>query len=202
MLEDRNPLDYSNLPIKLFLKNEKSSDIEEESVSDLGESDAFLERRATIPPANISNSNYSPSSSMNPQIGCLCKVIKRSSWFFNIVLPLLIVFSLLAVAYFCRDYAKLLLMWIERQNPWIVFAIFMLLFTIVSFPLAVGYLVLMISSGYLFGFLKGLLTVILGANLGIFIAHTTITNLRTKIPIHRYVESKEPHISLNVFFIS
>lgn len=184
MLEDRKQSDY-NLPIKLFLKNEKTSDVDEPSEESISESDAFL----TILPTSSSSYSSTSNAQINPQIGCLCRVIKRSSWFFNFVLPITIVFLLLGIAYFGRDYAKLLLMWIERQNPWIVFAIVMLLFTLVSFPLAVGYLVLMISSGYLFGFLKGLLTVILGANLGIFIAHTVITNLRTKIPIHRYVET-------------
>lgn len=183
MLEkDRKLPELSNLPIKLFLKNEKISDIDDEE--SLSESDAFLERPSNLPGPS-SPSNQSSASSMNPQIGCLCRHFKRSSLFFNIVLPLTVVIILVAVAYFCRDYAKFLLLWIERQNPWIVFGIFMLLFTIVSFPVTVGYLVLMISSGYLFGFLKGLLTVILGANLGIFIAHTTITAIRTKIPIHR-----------------
>ncbi|KAL5292004.1 hypothetical protein ACFFRR_011029 [Megaselia abdita] len=188
MLEDRKP--GINLPTKLFLKNEKISDIDEESVSDLGESDTFL--------PTTSNYTLSSSASMNPQTGCLCRVIKKGSWVFNIVLPLVVVFVLLAVAYFCRDYARLLLMWIERQNPWMVFAIFMLMFTLVSFPVTVGYLVLMISSGYLFGFLKGLLTVILGANLGIFIAHTTITKLRTKIPIHRLIKNEIGHAILRV----
>ncbi|KAL5290666.1 hypothetical protein ACFFRR_010185 [Megaselia abdita] len=149
MLEDRKP--GINLPTKLFLKNEKISDIDEESVSDLGESDTFL--------PTTSNYTLSSSASMKPKTGCLCRVIKKGSWVFNIVLPLVVVFVLLAVAYFCRDYARLLLMWIERQNPWMVFAIFILMFTLVSFPVTVGYLVLMISSGYLFGFLKGLLTV-------------------------------------------
>lgn len=171
--------------IKLYIQNEKTSDVDDEE-STISESDAFL---TILPTTNSSYSLATSSAPMNPQVGCLCRVIKRSSWFFNFVLPIFIVFALLACLYFAKDYAKLLLIWIELQNPWTVFAIIMLLFTIVSFPLAVGYLVLMISTGYLFGFLKGLLTVILGANLGIFIAHTVITRLRTKIPIHRWVES-------------
>ncbi len=48
-----------------------------------------------------------------------------------------------------------------------------------------GYLVLIISSGYLFGFVKGIFVVILGANLGVAIAHNTIKSIQGRLPIHR-----------------
>lgn len=110
--------------------------------------------------------------------------ISRNSYISYLV-PLSILFALMFVAYLTRDYAKRLLYWIETQNHWIIFAIFMLLFVIVSFPIVVGYFVLMITAGYLFGCIKGFLTVILGANMGIAIAHLTLRSLRHRIPIQR-----------------
>lgn len=103
----------------------------------------------------------------------------------NYLLPISVVIIIVFFIYFCKDYFKQLLFWIETQNSWMVFLVFMFLFTIVSFPITIGYLVLIITSGYLFGIIKGLLTVILGANLGIFIAHNTIKSLQKKIPVHK-----------------
>ena len=107
------------------------------------------------------------------------------NWYLSYLVPLSILLALMFVAYLTRDYAKRLLYWIETQNPWIIFAIFMLLFIIVSFPIVVGYFVLMITAGYLFGCIKGFLTVILGANMGIAIAHITLRSLRHRLPIQK-----------------
>ncbi|XP_037956645.1 uncharacterized protein LOC119686203 [Teleopsis dalmanni] len=107
------------------------------------------------------------------------------TWYLNYIVPLSILLALMFVAYLTRDYAKRLLYWIETQNPWVIFALFIVLFIVVSFPIVVGYFVLMITAGYLFGFLKGFLTVILGANLGIAIAHLTIRSFRHRIPMHK-----------------
>ncbi|EDS26399.1 conserved hypothetical protein [Culex quinquefasciatus] len=103
----------------------------------------------------------------------------------NYLLPVVVVAVLIFVIYAFRDYAKSILYWIETQNSWIIFGIFLCLFTIVSFPVTVGYLVLIISSGYLFGFIKGLLTVVIGANLGVAIAHNTIKSMQSRLPIHK-----------------
>lgn len=82
---------------------------------------------------------------------------------------------------------KTLLSWIEIQNPWLIFVCFIFLFAIVSFPppFPIGYLILIITSGYLFGFAKGLFTVVLGANLGAGIAHVTIKSMQSKLPIQK-----------------
>lgn len=103
----------------------------------------------------------------------------------NYLLPLCAIAVLVFVIYAFRDYAKTMLYWIETQNSWIIFCIFLCLFTIVSFPVTVGYLVLIITSGYLFGFIKGLLTVVIGANLGVAIAHNTIKGMQSKLPLHK-----------------
>ncbi|XP_055538890.1 transmembrane protein 64 [Wyeomyia smithii] len=116
----------------------------------------------------------------------------------NYLLPLCVIAVLVFVIYAFRDYAKTLLYWIETQNSWIIFAIFLCLFTIVSFPVTVGYLVLIISSGYLFGFIKGLLTVVIGANLGVAIAHNTIKGLQSKLPLHKLIKNETARAILRV----
>ncbi len=90
--------------------------------------------------------------------------------------------------YFSKGYMRALLSWIEIQNPWLIFVCFIFLFTIVSFPppFPIGYLILIITSGYLFGFAKGLFTVVLGANLGAGIAHITIKSMQSKLPLQKW----------------
>ncbi|XP_055903034.1 transmembrane protein 64 [Eupeodes corollae] len=119
-------------------------------------------------------------------------------WYLSYLVPLAIVCALVIVAYLMRDYARELLYWVETQNSWVVFGIFMCLFVLVSFPIVVGYFVLMISSGYLFGFIKGLLTVILGANIGIAIAHTTLRSLRHRLPVHKLIKNETGRAILRV----
>lgn len=103
----------------------------------------------------------------------------------NVLLPITFLVIIILFLYAFRHSTKLVLIWIETQNSWIIFCIFMVLFALVSFPLTIGYLILIISSGYLFGTLKGLLVVILGANVGVAIAHITLKSVQNKIPIHR-----------------
>lgn len=103
----------------------------------------------------------------------------------NYLLPISVIIILLIFIYTFKDNAKTILIWIETQNSWIIFMLFMLLFAIVSFPISIGYLILIITSGYIFGLIKGLLTVILCANVGVAIAHNTIKSIQKKLPVHR-----------------
>lgn len=104
-------------------------------------------------------------------------------------LPLLAVCAFIGLYWYGSGYMKHALLWIETQNAWLTFAVFMCFFTVVSFPLVVGYLILIITSGYLFGCVKGLLTVVVGANVGVAIAHHTIRALQEHLPIQRFVDA-------------
>ncbi|XP_017843468.1 transmembrane protein 64 [Drosophila busckii] len=119
-------------------------------------------------------------------------------WYFSYLLPICVLALLFVVAYLTRDYAKQLLFWIETQNSWLIFVIYLGLFTVVSFPFALGYLVLLITAGYLFGVWRGWLTVILGANLGIAIAHLTIRSVRHQIPVHKLIKNETGRAILRV----
>ncbi|XP_078046636.1 transmembrane protein 64 [Augochlora pura] len=103
-----------------------------------------------------------------------------------------------AIVFICRDYIKVLLYWIEHQNIWIVTIIFITLFTVVSFPIVIGYLFLIIASGYLFGILRGIMMVVLSANLGIAIAHVTLSVLSSKLPIGALLQNDTARAILRV----
>ncbi|XP_057323814.1 transmembrane protein 64 [Microplitis mediator] len=103
-----------------------------------------------------------------------------------------------AIVFICKDYIERLLYWIEHKDIWVISIIVISLFTVVSFPIVVGYLFLIIASGYLFGIVRGIALVVLGANLGIAIAHTTLSALSTKLPIGALLRSETARAILRV----
>ncbi|XP_016959398.1 uncharacterized protein LOC108030811 isoform X2 [Drosophila biarmipes] len=120
------------------------------------------------------------------------------NWYLGCLVPACILGALVFIGWTTRDYARQLLFWIEMQNAWITFAVYMALFALVSFPVVVGYFVLLITAGYLFGCLRGWLTVILGANLGIALAHATIRSCRHRIPVQRLIKNDTGRAILRV----
>lgn len=148
-----------------------------------------------IPAAAIVISSTSPTKSASPncspkdKINLCFKVFKllRRSVILKILLPIAFIVLIFMLLLAFKSSTSSILIWMETQNLWTTFLIFMLLFTIVSFPFSVGYLVLIISCGYIFSLTKGFLVAILGANLGVAIAHVTIKSMQKKLPIHRWV---------------
>lgn len=144
-----------------------------------------------IPAAAVSLSSptklASPSCSPKDRINLCLKIFKllRRSVVLKCLLPVAFVVLVFLLLTAFKSTTKEILIWVETQNLWTTFIIFLLLFTLVSFPFAVGYLVLIISCGYIFSFTKGFAVAILGANLGVAIAHITIKNMQKKLPIHR-----------------
>lgn len=145
-----------------------------------------------IPPAAIISSpikspQSSPHFSPKDKINLCFKIFKllRRNTILKLLLPVTFVILLVMLLIAFRSSTKVVLIWIETQNLWTTFTIFIFLFTLVSFPFAFGYLVLLISSGYLFGAVRGFVVTILGANLGVAIAHTTIKRMQKRLPFHR-----------------
>jgi protein maelstrom len=103
-----------------------------------------------------------------------------------------------AIVFICRDYIKILLCLIEHQNTWIITIIMIALFTVVSFPIAIGYLFLIIASGYLFGIIQGIAMVVLSANLGIAIAHFVLGTFSSSCPIRALLQSDTARAILRV----
>ncbi|XP_011557407.3 transmembrane protein 64 isoform X1 [Plutella xylostella] len=120
------------------------------------------------------------------------------SYLFNIVISILLLTCLILVLYFFKEYLKTILYWVDNQDPWIVFLLFMGLFLVVSFPVTIGYLVLIITSGYLFGILKGFGTVLVSANFGVAVAHFTLKALRKYLPLDTLLKNETARALLKV----
>lgn len=120
------------------------------------------------------------------------------SYLFNIVVSILLLTCLVLVLYFFKEYLKTILYWVDAQDPWIIFLLFMGLFLIVSFPVTIGYLVLIITSGYLFGIVKGLVTVLVSANFGVAVAHFTLKALRNYLPLDWLLKNETARALLKV----
>lgn len=120
------------------------------------------------------------------------------SYLFNIVISILLISCLVLVLYFFKEYLKTILFWVDAQDPWIIFLLFMGMFLIVSFPVTIGYLVLIITSGYLFGIVKGLGTVVVSANFGVAVAHFTLKALKDYLPLDRLLKNDTARALLKV----
>ncbi|XP_068618473.1 transmembrane protein 64 [Battus philenor] len=120
------------------------------------------------------------------------------SYLINVVISILLLTCLVLVLYFFKEYLKTILYWVNLQDPKIIFLLFMGLFLIVSFPVTIGYLVLIITSGYLFGIVKGLGTVVVSANFGVAVAHFTLKLLREYLPLDRLLKNDTARALLKV----
>ncbi|XP_013381431.1 transmembrane protein 64 [Lingula anatina] len=74
----------------------------------------------------------------------------------------------------CREYIKILLIWLGELDVWQGCLIYLVLFTVVSFPMTWGYVLLNISCGYLYGCIFGTFTVILCVLIGVTISHFVV----------------------------
>ena len=87
-------------------------------------------------------------------------------------------FVLIAITCFlllvCRDYIKDLLVWMENVDLTVSLLIFLVLYTIVSYPMAWGVILLMIACGYLYGLIYGPIVVEVCSAVGVAIAHVTM----------------------------
>ncbi|EDV97283.1 transmembrane protein 64 [Drosophila grimshawi] len=167
------------------------------AIEESSECDAFL----INPSSSRRNSNLHRLPSQQRRNTCSLmrtQAFLMRNCYLNYLVPICLIGLLLVVGYLTRNYAKELLFWIETQNAWLTFVIFMALFTVVSFPIVVGYLVLLITAGYLFGCWRGWLTVILGANVGIAIAHATIRSCRHRIAVHKLIKNETGRAILRV----
>lgn len=84
----------------------------------------------------------------------------------------LVLFVVLGVLllYFARGHLFQFLSWLEHL-PWAQsLLVFVILFTLVSFPFGFGYIILNLMCGYLYGFVQGQITVMISVAIGITIS--------------------------------
>ena len=120
----------------------------------------------------------------------------------GILWTVFIVSLLLCSGYIFRDYVQRLLTFVEDQvtklsfgrskfyakrfqNDFMVFFILVLLYFLVSLPFVWGYIVINLATGYLYGFLQGLVVTVVTATIGIYFADAFSKRFLAKI-IKRY----------------
>lgn len=90
----------------------------------------------------------------------------------------------------CKAYIRSVLLWLEDQDSVLISLTICLLYVIVALPVSVGYIVLVVAGGYLFGIGRGLLLAAVGANFGLLIAHNIIKLVGHHHMIHRFTENE------------
>lgn len=80
--------------------------------------------------------------------------------------------SICCVAFliFFRTHLFQFLNWLQEAPIWETLVVFVILFTVMAFPIALGYLVLNVAAGYLYGFWWGILVVMVSVLIGFSIA--------------------------------
>ncbi len=111
---------------------------------------------------------------------CLRSKCFHLSWTF-----LLYGIAAIGLVIFCRQYLKQFLEWLQHIDRWISALVFLAMFTIVSFPMTWGYIVLNLAAGYLYGFRLGLFTVSLSVLFGVIVSLVICRRF-----IRGYVQSK------------
>lgn len=111
-----------------------------------------------------------------------------SIWrFLAIVCTLCLVTVVLAL---CKAYIRSVLLWLEDQDSLMISVTICFLYILVALPVSVGYIVLVVAGGYLFGVIHGLLLAIVGANFGLLIAHNIIKLVGHHNAVHRLTENE------------
>lgn len=102
---------------------------------------------------------------------CLISRLLSPKFLFSCV-PACAVFIILTLVLIAgKDYVKYALLWLDKQEEWIVCVMFVILYTAVSFPMTWGYVLLNLACGYHFGLIIGTIVTIIAASVGIILAH-------------------------------
>lgn len=96
---------------------------------------------------------------------------------------------IIVVILLCKAYIRFVLIWLEKQDIVIVSGTICFLFIIVALPISIGYIALVLASGYLFGVIKGLMLVVFGANFGLLIADNILKIVGHHHSIYKYTQN-------------
>lgn len=110
--------------------------------------------------------------------------------------------SLTAISIICllliffRNYVKDFLLWLETTDATVSYVAFLCMFTIVSFPVAWGYFLLLLTTGYVYGFFRGVLVVLSCAAVGVTVAYLALRNCCRCITLRFYSKRLEAVIKV------
>ena len=151
----------------------------------------FMKNQPTIPGEGMAATTTNCSTCSSPTDRSQSPVIEEGGrsriihWMKMTFLALTVIAMAFIAVILCRDYLKFLLLWMEEINLWAAAVIFAVLFTVVSFPMTWGYVLLNVSAGYLYGVALGSVIVIVCAFIGVVIGHEL-----TRRFLNEYVLSK------------
>ncbi|KAJ8956285.1 hypothetical protein NQ318_015021 [Aromia moschata] len=98
-------------------------------------------------------------------------------------------FVILCILLLCKAYIKFVLLWLENQDKFIISGTICFLYILVSLPVSIGYIVLVVASGYLFGIGRGLMLTVFGANFGLLVAHNILRYVGHHPSVYRYTRN-------------
>ncbi|GFS16414.1 transmembrane protein 64 [Elysia marginata] len=94
-----------------------------------------------------------------------------SDWCYRATLTsIAIIIIIVALLVFGHGYIRSILLWLEKVDPVMSITVLMVLFLFVCFPMAWGLSLLMVTTGYLFGYLYGPMVVTLCVSVGLSIS--------------------------------
>ena len=128
---------------------------------------------APTDPPKHSESDPSSPNKPSPESDCDCEVDRQGLC--PVSRRTVITFSFLSICcvafiIFFRSHLYEFLNWLQEAPLWETLTVFVLLFTVLAFPVALGYLVLNVAAGYLYGFWWGMLVVVVSVMLGFSVA--------------------------------
>lgn len=109
--------------------------------------------------------------------------------FWRLIAIIIALFIGICVIFLCKIYIKFVLLWLEHQDPIVISITISFLFILVSLPISIGYIVLVVAEGYLFGIIRGIVWTIIGANLGLFVAHMLLKAVGHHKSLFRYTQN-------------
>lgn len=124
-----------------------------------------------------------PTSVSKAQGTCL-------SCFQVFISSLVIIAVICCTLVFCRQYIRAVLMWMETLDMYFSCTIYLLLFLLVSFPMVWGYLLLIVSAGYLYGLICGVCIVMFCASCGVLLSHVTLKRTCNKRILDKFYNDK------------
>ncbi|XP_046992847.1 transmembrane protein 64 isoform X1 [Schistocerca americana] len=124
--------------------------------------------------------------------------VNSAGYLYNCCLLLITVIVLSIILFEFKEYVRALLMWVESQDQVVIYLIFTVLFVLVSFPFTWGYTVLVFATGYVFGIIRGLVTVLFAANIGVVVAHFAVRLVHYKFPLTKLIQNDKIQAVLSV----
>ncbi|CAI9715919.1 Hypothetical predicted protein [Octopus vulgaris] len=97
---------------------------------------------------------------------------------------------------FFKSYVKDMLLWLEHTDAIVSYLAFLCMYTLVSFPIAWGYFLLLLTTGYVYGFLRGIFVVLTCGAVGVSTAYLVLRTCCRCITVRFYSKKLEAVIKV------